>query len=107
MPIFEMRTYQVITGKMADASKLYAEKAMPALVNGGFDKKLVGYFISDTGALHQLVHLWKFDDDADRRDFWAALYQDAAFMEFAGQIRPLLVSQHNQLFKQAPWGPQL
>src|SRR5260370_18570109 len=30
---------------------------------GGQDKKLVGYFQSDTGAINQLVHLWKFAND--------------------------------------------
>jgi hypothetical protein len=49
---------------MAEAVKLYQEIGFPALQKGGQDKKLVGYFQSDTGTINQLVHLWKFDDDA-------------------------------------------
>ena len=67
MTVYEMRTYTVQVGKMPEAIRLYSQFGYPALHKGGFDKKLVGYFISDTGTLHQLVHLWKFDDDADRR----------------------------------------
>ena len=64
MAIYELRTYQVTVGKMKDAVEAYSKKGWPALQKGGFDKKLVGYFVSDTGPLHQIVHLWKFDDDA-------------------------------------------
>jgi hypothetical protein len=51
---------------MAEAVKLYQELGFPALQKGGQDEKLVGYFQADTGTINQLLHLWKFDDDADR-----------------------------------------
>jgi len=105
MALYELRTYQVTVGKMKDVVAAYNDKGWPALQAGGFDKKLVGYFISDTGSLHQVVHLWKFDDDNDRRNHWNSLFADDAFMEFAGALRPLLLSQHNQLLTAAPWGP--
>ena len=50
--------------------QLYQEIGFPALLKGGQDKKLVGYFQSDTGTINQLLQLWKFDDDADRRAHW-------------------------------------
>jgi hypothetical protein len=43
--------------------KLYQEIGFPALQKGGQNKKLVGYFHSDTGTINQLVDLWKFDDE--------------------------------------------
>jgi hypothetical protein len=67
MALYEMRTYTLYVGKMAEATKLYQELSFPALKKGGHDKKLLGYFQADTGTVNQLVHLWKFDDDADRR----------------------------------------
>ena len=79
---------------------------LPALQKGGFDKKLVGYFQADTGTINQLVHLWKFDDDADRRAHWAALFANTAFMEgFAAKFRPLVQTQEVKLPLAAPWGP--
>jgi hypothetical protein len=39
------------------AVKLYQEIGFPALQKGGQDKKLVGYFQSDTGTINQLVPL--------------------------------------------------
>jgi hypothetical protein len=74
MALYEMRTYTLRVGAMAEAVKLYQELGFPALQRGGQDKKLVGYFQSDTGTINQLVHLWKFEDDADRRGHWAAVY---------------------------------
>ncbi|MFZ2737628.1 MAG: NIPSNAP family protein [Burkholderiaceae bacterium] len=103
MAIYEMRTYSVIVGKMNDVIELYKTQGWPALQKQ--PQKLVGYFTGDIGAMHQLIHIWKFDDDADRRAFWAGVFGDAEFMAFAKQIRPLLVSQENKLMLSAPWGP--
>ncbi|UCE30585.1 MAG: NIPSNAP family protein [Burkholderiales bacterium] len=106
MAIYELRTYSVIVGKMGEVLRLYREEGFPALAAGGFDAKLVGYFTGDAGALNELIHVWKFDDDADRRDFWKRLFSDAQFMAFAGKLRPLLARQDNKLMLNAPWGPR-
>jgi hypothetical protein len=106
MPLYELRTYTLYVGKMAEATKLYQELGFPALQNGGQDKKLVGYFQGDTGIINQLVHLWRFDDDADRRAHWAAVFANKDFVEgFATKFRPLVMSQEVKLLQAAPWGP--
>jgi hypothetical protein len=106
MALYELRTYTLYVGKMAEAVKLYQEIGFPALQKGGQDKKLVGYFQSDTGTINQLLHLWKFDDDADRRAHWAAVYANKDFVEgFASKFRPLLMTQEVKLLHAAPWGP--
>lgn len=104
MAIYELRTYNVIVGKMSELVDLYKTEGWAALQK--HPKKLVGYFTGDIGALNQLIHVWKFDDDADRRAFWAGLFGDAEFMAFAKKIRPLMLSQENKLMMAAPWGPQ-
>ena len=104
MAIYELRMYNVIVGKMSELVDLYKTEGWAALQK--HPKKLVGYFTGDIGALNQLIHVWKFDDDADRRAFWAGVFGDAAFMAFAKKIRPLMLSQENKLMMAAPWGPQ-
>jgi len=64
MAIYELRTYTFQVGKLDQAKTLYVEKGWPALKK--YQDKLVGYFVSDVGPLNQLVHLWRFEDDADR-----------------------------------------
>jgi hypothetical protein len=106
MALYEMRTYTLYVGKMTEAAKLYQEFGFPALQKGGHDKKLIGYFQGDTGTINQLVHLWKFDDDADRRQHWAGVFANKDFMEgFASRLRPLVMSQEVKLLTAAPWGP--
>jgi hypothetical protein len=78
--IYEKRTYDVKVGEMQQVKQLYSTLGWPALSAGGFDNKLIGYFVSDTGDLHQLIHLWRFDNDADRRDFWARLFVNESFI---------------------------
>ena len=55
--------------------------------------------------MNQIVHLWKFADDADRRRFWEALLADEAFVAFVKKLRPLVRTQENELLLVAPWGP--
>ena len=54
MALYELRTYTLYVGKMAEAVKLYQEIGFPALQKAGQDKKLVGYFQSDTGTIINL-----------------------------------------------------
>ena len=103
--LYEERRYAVQVGKMPEVIRLYREEGYPALEAGGFHRRLVGYFVSDVGRLHELVHLWRFEDDADRRAHLAGVFGDEAFMRFAVQLRPLLVHQENKLLSPAPWGP--
>lgn len=105
MALYELRTYTLYVGKMAEAVKLYGELGYPALEKGGQSKKLVGYFQSDVGTINQLVHLWKFDDDADRRRHWASVSSNSDFMAFAVKLRPLIMTQEVKLLTAAPWGP--
>ena len=81
MALYEMRTYTLYVGKMAEATKLYQELGFPALKKGGHDNKLLGYFQADTGTINQVVHLWKFDDDADRRKHWTGVFANKDFVE--------------------------
>ncbi len=103
MALYELRTYTLYVGKLAQAVALYDAEGWPALRK--YEDKLVGYFTGDVGSLNQLVHLWKFDDDADRRSFWKTLFADEAFRAFAAKIRPLIQLQENKLLLAAPWGP--
>lgn len=106
MALYELRTYTLYVGKMGEAVKLYQQFGYPAIEKGGFHKKLVGYFQGDTGVINQLVHLWKFDDDADRRKHWAGLFASSDFIDgFAAKFRPLVMSQEVKLLHAAPWGP--
>jgi hypothetical protein len=103
MALYELRTYDLQVGKLAHVKALYQAEGWPALEK--YQNKIVGYFVSDVGTLNQLVHLWRFDDDADRRAHWETLFADDVFMSFAKKLRPSVQAQRNQLLTEAPWGP--
>jgi len=106
MPILcEKRSDSVAVVQMSQITRLYTELALPALEAGGFGPHRVGDFVSDTGELHQLVHLWRFDGDDERRAFWTRLFDDPAFMGFAQRLRPLIRRHEVQLLLAAAWGP--
>ena len=105
MPLYEKRTYDIRVGQMPEVIRLYSDLGAPALEAGGFMEHLVGYFTSETGTLHQLVHLWRFESDEQRRAFWKRLFSDDDFMAFAVQLRPNIEKQDVQLLRSAPWGP--
>jgi hypothetical protein len=104
MALYEMRTYTVVVGKMSDVVTLYRDEGWPALEKHA--SKLCGYFTGDIGAMNTLSHLWRFEDDADRRAHWARVFADDEFMGFAAKLRPMLQSQENKLMFDAPWGPK-
>lgn len=104
MAIYELRTYEVIPGKMAEVIELYRTEGWSAIQ--AHPQRLVGYFTGDIGALNELIHIWKFNDDADRRAFWGALMSDPQFLAFAKKIRPLFHAQKNKLMMPAGFGPQ-
>ena len=106
LELYERRTYDVNVGQMSKVLELYSNEGWPALEAGGHSEFLVGYFVSDTGPLHQLIHLWRFSSDAERRAFWNNLFNDEDCMAFAVQLRPLLQKQEIQLMQSAPWGPR-
>ena len=41
MPLYELRTYTLRVGTMAEAVKLYQEIGFPALQKGSHDKKMI------------------------------------------------------------------
>lgn len=101
MAIYELRTYEVMPGKMAEITELYRSEGWAAL--SAHPPRLIGYFTGDVGAINELIHVWKFEDDADRRAFWTGVFSDPKFMAFAKKVRPMFISQRNKLMLPAGW----
>ena len=103
MNIFELRTYTLHVGKLGQAIQIYNELGWPALKK--YNENIVRYFLGDVGALNQIIHVWQFEDDNNRRELWKTIYADKDFIKFASEFRPLVLSQENKLMTAAPWTP--
>ncbi len=101
MALYELRTYTLIVGKMKEAIGHYETLGWPAIKK--YEDKLVGYFVGDVGAMNQIIHIWRFEDDADRRAHWGKVYSDPEFETFVQAFRPLILTQENKLMLNAPW----
>lgn len=101
MSIYELRTYTLHVGKMNDAIEVY--KKLGTIWINKYDKNLIKYFLGDVGALNQIIHIWKFDDDNLRRKIWEEIFLDKDFIKFANKFRPLVLKQTNKILLSAPW----
>jgi len=100
--IVDHRTYTVHPGKLNDYLKIYQELGLP--LQQKHLGKLVGWYTSmDIGPLNQVVHLWAYDDLADRAARRAALAKEPGWGEFLKQGMPLLQSMENKILAAAPW----
>tara|TARA_B100000287_G_scaffold424207_1_gene468492 strand:- start:896 stop:1234 length:339 start_codon:yes stop_codon:yes gene_type:complete len=103
MSIYELRTYTLYVGKLNEAIDIYLNYGWPAIKK--YEKNLIKYFIGDIGALNQIIHVWQFDDDNQRREIWKKIFSDEDFLIFASKFRPLVLKQENKLMTAAPWTP--
>ena len=101
MAIYELRTYTLFVGKLHEASEIYKEFGTPWIKK--FKNNLVNYYLGDIGALNQIIHIWKFEDDNERRELWKQIFSDEDFIKFASKFRPLVLKQENKIMIQAPW----
>jgi hypothetical protein len=103
MAIYELRTYTLYVATRPEALEMYRTKVWPVIKK--YENNLVGYFIGDLGALNEMVHIWKFEDDNDRRRFWGEVMADEEFGAVIKGMRPMIQKQESKLLLEAPWGP--
>ena len=74
--IYELRTYTVMPGRMADLNRRFAEITL-----GYFEKygiKVVGFWTNELGgSSDQLIYMLGYDSLADREQKWSAFARDA------------------------------
>jgi NIPSNAP len=101
--IVEERIYTCYNGKAQEYVSMYEKEGLaiqrPILGN------LVGYFTSEIGTLNQVVHLWAYEDLADRTQRRAKLLSDPAWQTYAAKVRPLLMTQENRILIPAKFSP--
>lgn len=97
--ILEHRTYTVHHGTMAEYLERYEKHGLPVqLKHLG---RSIGSFVSEFGSLNQVLHLWVYDDLADRMHRRARLEADPAWTEFKRINRGSFVAQEVKLFNSA------
>ena len=99
--IVDVRIYQIVPRKMGEYLKLFEAYGLPVQRRHLGDP--LGYFVTEHGQLHQVVHLWGFDSLADLERKRAARNADPAWDDYMARTEGLVVSQENKLTRPTAW----
>lgn len=100
--IIDHRTYTLYPGKIPEFLKVYEEKGYPLQLK--YIGQPVGWYVSmDIGELNQVVHMWGYEDLADRAAKRAALAADPAWAEYLKLGMPFMMKMENKILSPAPF----
>ena len=99
--LVEQRTYTTHPGKYRDYLSLYEQEGLQIQLR--VLGRMVGYYYTDIGELNQIVHMWAYEDLADRTHRRAELMKDANWRAYAAKMLPLLQSQTSKIMIPAPF----
>jgi len=93
--IYELRTYQLVPGGVAEYLELARTKILPWIGEHGI--KPLGFWRTEIGQLNEVVHLWAYEDLNDRQAKWGAWAKDPRRAEVLARLRAIVVSQSNKI----------
>lgn len=101
--IVEQRDYHVVTGKLPELVRLYADQgiAIQQEVLGGF----IGAFTTDVGALSTYTSMWRYASYGEREERRAALQGRPDWQAFLATIQPLIHTQQNRILVPTAFSP--
>ena len=90
--VYELRTYNIVPKDYAQFLQLSREK-----IHLRFEvSKCLGYWCTDLGGLNEVVHIWEYDDYAQRKTVRQILGADQKWQsEYFQKILPMLACQTN------------
>lgn len=101
--LVELRCYTFAPGTIPGFLQLY--EAQGLAVHRQHLGRLIGYFTSDSGDVNQVVHVWAFDDHADRARRRAALYADPAWLAFGANCSGLVQKMETRFLSPTAFSP--
>jgi hypothetical protein len=101
--IVEQRTYVVKAGRTADFLAAVETLGLPVMrpLLGG----LIGYFVTEIGALDEVVHLWAYESLDDRARRRQALAAHPGWPVFTAAVQPLFERMESRILSPASFTP--
>ena len=100
--IIEKRTYTLYPGKIAEFLALYEEEGLELHTKY---LPMIGYFVSDIGALNQIITIWGYESMADRDAKRAKLYADPDWIAFGPKTIHCIQTMENMILKPTEFSP--
>lgn len=101
--IVEMRTYTLKVGETARYLRLYEAEGLA--VQTRILGRLFGYFTSETGDVNQLIHMWAYEDLAERQKRRAALFADPDWLAYIPKVTALIERQESKILNPTRFSP--
>lgn len=99
--LFERRCYTFYSGDGVTAFWQAQEDRGYGLVQP-IQQRLIGYFCTMAGPVHQVMHLYRYDSFDDWKQRLHGLYAVAALEPYFRSVRALLSAQENSFLSHAP-----
>ncbi|WP_428247289.1 NIPSNAP family protein [Ferrovibrio sp.] len=103
--LLDVRTYTCRPGRLKPQLDLYEKMGLAA------QKRHLGeplaFLVTETGPINTYMHIWVYEDAADRSKKRAAMLADPEWQAFiaASAAEGNLVAQENKLMTPAPFAP--
>lgn len=99
--IYEIRTYRLKVGALADYVKNVTEEGIS--IQKKYLGNLVGYYFSEIGPLNEVVHIWAYDSLEEREKKRTSLAADPAWAAFIPKIQVLMEKMDSKIMKGMPF----
>lgn len=101
--IVDHRTYELLPGRLRDFLAFYEKEGYP--VQTKHLGKPIGYYTTEVGNVNEIVHMWAYEDMADRTKRRAAMAADPAWQAYLLKSREFLKTMNNKILVPTAWSP--
>ncbi len=101
--IVDHRTYELQPGRLRDFLALYENEGWP--VQRKHLGNLVGFFTTEVGNVNEIVHIWAYEDVADRAKRRAAMAADPAWQAYLQKSREFMKHMNNKILVPTSFSP--
>jgi hypothetical protein len=101
--IVDHRTYELQPGRLREFLALYEKEGLPVQMK--HLGNLVGYFTTEVGNVNEIVHIWAYEDLADRTKRRAAMAADPAWQSYLQKSREFMKHMNNKILVPTSFSP--
>jgi hypothetical protein len=101
--IVDHRTYELQPGRLRDFLALYEKEGLP--VQKKHLGNLIGFFSTEVGNVNEIVHIWGYEDLADRTKRRAAMAADPAWQSYLQKSREFMKHMNNKILVPTSFSP--
>lgn len=99
--IVEERIYTLHVGMLPKFMEDYEREGLPILKRHLGSE--FGFFITEVGTQHQIVHIWAYENYTDFEQRRAALAADPALAIYRARNHPRVMLQETRIMRPAPY----